>query len=116
MRLSTAFAKTWRLLPHDTDAVESLASRLGMASVVAQLLLNRGVGAAADARRFLDIPFAGLYQPDLLPGVADAADRIIAAVRAGKRVCVYGDYDVDGITGTAILLQGLRLLDARVHF
>jgi single-stranded-DNA-specific exonuclease len=114
--LSTHLAKTWRLLPHDSAAVERLANQLGMAPVVAQLLLNRGVRAAEDARRFLEIPFAGLYQPDLLPGVANAADRLHAAVRAGKRICIYGDYDVDGVTGTAILVQGLRLLDAKVHF
>jgi single-stranded-DNA-specific exonuclease len=114
--LSNAVSKTWRLLPHDPDAVAHLAAQLGMAPVVAQLLRNRGVSAPEDARRFLDIPFAGLYAPDLLPGVADAADRIFAAVKEGRRICVYGDYDVDGVTGTAILLQGLRLLDAKVHF
>jgi single-stranded-DNA-specific exonuclease len=112
--LSTSITKTWRLLPHDRTAVDRLAAALHVAPVVAQLLLNRGFDSPEPARRFLDAPLSGLYPPELLPGVAEAADRLFAAVGAGKHVCVYGDYDVDGVTGTAILLQGLRLLGAQV--
>jgi single-stranded-DNA-specific exonuclease len=108
--------KTWRLLPHDPGAVERLAAGLGVAPVVAQLLLNRGLAAPEQARRFLDAPLGGLHPPERLPGVAEAADRILAAVRQGRRLCVYGDYDVDGVTGTAILLQGLRLLGATPEY
>jgi single-stranded-DNA-specific exonuclease len=109
-----AVAKTWRLLPHDRGAVEGLASALQTPPVVAQLLLNRGLTAPDAARRFLDAPLSGLHPPEMLPGVAEAADRICAAVKAGRRICVYGDYDVDGVTGSAILLTTLRLLGARV--
>jgi single-stranded-DNA-specific exonuclease len=112
MTVTTSLAKTWRLLPHNRAAVERLSASLGVGPVVAQLLLNRGLDDAAEARRFLDAPLSGLHPPDLLPGVTEAADRILAAVRAGRRLCVYGDYDVDGITGSAILLTGLRLMDA----
>jgi single-stranded-DNA-specific exonuclease len=111
--LSTAAAKTWRLLPHDRSAVERLAGALRLSPIVAQLLLNRGVTTAPEARRFLDAPLSGLHAPELLPGVTAAAERIFEAVRQGKRVCVYGDYDVDGVTGTAILRQGLALLNAQ---
>jgi single-stranded-DNA-specific exonuclease len=108
-----AVVKTWHLLPHDPVAVERLASALRLPPVVAQLLLNRRLGEPDSARRFLDAPLAGLHPPRLLPGVDEAADRLLAAVRAGRRICVYGDYDVDGLTGTAILLQCLRLLGAQ---
>ncbi len=111
--MSTGVVKTWRLLPHDRTAVEKLASALGMAPVVAQLLLNRGIAEPAAARRFLDAPLSALYAPDLLPGVPEAAEKILDAVRAGRRICVYGDYDVDGCTGAAILLQCLRLTGAK---
>jgi single-stranded-DNA-specific exonuclease len=107
-------AKTWHLLPHDPVAIDRLASALRLSPIVAQLLLNRGLTEAESARRFLDAPLTGLHPPQLLPGVAEAADRLLAAVRAGRRVCVYGDYDVDGITGTAILWQCLRRLGAPV--
>jgi single-stranded-DNA-specific exonuclease len=114
MTLSTPICKSWRLLPHDRAAVERLSAALGMGPIVAQLLLNRGLSDPADARRFLDAALVDLHPPDLLPGVTEAADRLLAAVRAGRRLCVYGDYDVDGVTGSAILLTGLKLLGAAV--
>jgi single-stranded-DNA-specific exonuclease len=112
--LITPTIKTWRLMPHDSAAVERLSAALGTGPIVAQLLLNRGLTEVAQARRFLEATLSGLHPPDLLPGVAAAAERILAAVRAGKRLCVYGDYDVDGVTGSAILLMGLKLLGAAV--
>ena len=114
--LTTTVTKSWRLLPHERHAVERLATALRLSPIVAQLLLNRGVASLDDARRFLDVPLAGLHAPELLPGVPEAADRILAAVKAGKRLCVYGDYDVDGVSGTAILLHCLRLAGANVDF
>ncbi len=111
--MASPVTKTWRLLPHDGPAVERLAARMGLAPIVAQLLLNRGVAEPEQARRFLDAPLSGLHPPELLPGVSEAAARLLDAVRQGRRVCVYGDYDVDGVTGAAILLQGLRLLGAK---
>jgi single-stranded-DNA-specific exonuclease len=114
MTLSTSTTKTWRLLPHDSAAVERLSAALGTGPIVAGLLLNRGLSDPAGARRFLDAALSGLHPPDLLPGVTEAAERILAAVAAGRRLCVYGDYDVDGVTGSAILLTGLKLLGAAV--
>jgi single-stranded-DNA-specific exonuclease len=100
-------------LPHDREAVERLAARLGVPFIVSQLLLNRGLTEQESAKRFLDAPLKGLHPPELLPGVVQAADRILAAVREGRKICVYGDYDVDGLTGASILLQCLRLLGAQ---
>lgn len=109
-------AKTWHLLPHDADAIARLARELRAPPVVAQLLLNRGLTDAEKARRFLDAPLTGLHPPSLLPGVDEAAERLLAAVRDGRKICVYGDYDVDGVTGTVILWQVLRQLGAAADF
>jgi single-stranded-DNA-specific exonuclease len=109
-------AKTWQLLPHDRGAVERLTRLLQTSPLVAQLLLNRGVTGPEEGRRFLDAPLTGLHAPELLPGVPEATTRIMDAIAAGRRICVYGDYDVDGVTGTAILLRGLRLLGAKADF
>jgi single-stranded-DNA-specific exonuclease len=109
-------AKTWHLLPHDPAVLERLAAALQVSPVVAQLLLNRNLREPEPARRFLTAPLVDLHEPALLPGVTEAAERLHAAVRHGRRICVYGDYDVDGVTGTAILVQGLRLLGAQVEF
>ncbi len=105
-------ARTWHLLPHDDTAVQRLTAALAVSPVVAQLLHNRGLADADGARRFLEPPLAGLHAPERLPGAAAAAERLLAAARAGRQICVYGDYDVDGITGTALLLQALRLAGA----
>lgn len=109
-------AKSWHLLPHDPEAVQRLARALRVHPVVAQLLLNRRVAAPDQARRFLDAPLSGLHPPELLPGACDAAQRLYDAARRKQRICVYGDYDVDGTTGTAILLEALRLVGADTEF
>ena len=112
--MPTAIAKSWQLLPHDAAAVERLARDLRLSPVVAQLLLNRGLDRPEAARRFLDAPLAGLHPPELLPGVREAADRLFAAVRENRKICVYGDYDADGVTGTALLKTALELVGGRV--
>jgi single-stranded-DNA-specific exonuclease len=109
-------AKSWHLLPHEPTAVGRLARALDVSAIVAQLLLNRNVCVPEQAKRFLEAPLTGLHPPELLPGAAEAAQRLFEAARSGRRICVYGDYDVDGTTGTAILLQGLRLLGAEPDF
>lgn len=112
--MSDRVTKQWHLLPHNSLEVNRLASTLRVSPLVAQLLLNRNLPSPEAASRFLESPLNGLHPPESLPGVARAAERILDAVREGRRICVYGDYDVDGVTGSAILIQGLRLLGAEV--
>jgi len=109
-------SKHWRLLPHDRTAIEQLAATLRVPPIVAQVLLNRGLGDVPAARLFLDAPLAGLHRPELLPDATAAAERLYQAVQQGRRICVFGDYDVDGISGTAILWQALKLLNAQADF
>jgi single-stranded-DNA-specific exonuclease len=108
--------KSWHLLPHDASAIASLASALATPPIVAQLLLNRGVLDGDSARSFLKASLAGLHRPEALPGIREATDVIIDAINKRNRICVYGDYDVDGTTGTAILWQALHLLGASAEF
>src|ERR1700674_5384783 len=109
-------AKDWQLLPHDSQAIEGLARGLGISPIVAQLLHNLRISNPEEARRFLVAPLSGLHEPELLPGMEEAVERLLAGVRAQRRICVYGDYDVDGVTGTAILLTCLNLLGGNVEF
>lgn len=111
-----AVPKQWRLLPHDRAAIERLADALRVSPVVAQLLLNRGLTAPELAGRFLNAPLAGLHPPMSLPGMPEAVERLYAAVQAKKKVCVYGDYDADGVTGTAILLGLFQQLGCPAEF
>jgi single-stranded-DNA-specific exonuclease len=103
-------------LPHDRDAIERLAGELQVSPVIAQLLLNRGLTVGSHAKRFLEAPLSGLHPPMSLPGVPEAVERIYQAIHEKKRVCIYGDYDADGVTGTAILLGLFQQLDAPAEF
>ena len=95
---------------------ERLASEAGVAPLVAQVLLNRGVATAAGAREFLSPDFKRLLPPEQLPQAMDAGRRLAEAARAGRRIVIYGDYDVDGITATTILWHALKLAGANVSF
>jgi single-stranded-DNA-specific exonuclease len=108
--------KRWRLVPHDAERISRLEQAAGVSPIVAQLLLGRGVYEAEAARIFLDAKLTGLRDPEQLPGAAEAADRMYAAVRARRKIVVYGDYDADGMTATAILLSCLKLLGADVSY
>ena len=102
--------KLWHLLSHDRAAIESLSRALRVAPIVAQLLLNRKVREPEQAQRFLTAPLSGLYEPEALPGVVAATEHIWRAIQDQRHICIYGDYDVDGVTGTAILLTALKHL------
>jgi len=102
----------WRIKPFDPDRVKALSREAGVSALVAQILLNRGVDGPERARAFLDARLNHLHDPELLPGAAEAADRVVRAVRGGKRVVIYGDYDVDGVCGTSILWACLKLAGA----
>jgi single-stranded-DNA-specific exonuclease len=108
--------KTWRLLQHKPENAKRLADELGVSQVAAQLLINRGITETDIARRFLASPLDDLYPPGLVPGIDTAATMLCRAIESKKHICVYGDYDTDGITGTAILLQLLDIAGAKTSF
>ncbi|HWC90480.1 MAG TPA: single-stranded-DNA-specific exonuclease RecJ, partial [Pirellulales bacterium] len=109
-------AKHWRIHAHDPQRIAALCGAAGVPAVVAQLLICRGLGDAQQARAFLDAKLSDLRPPEQLPGTSQAADRLLAAIAAGWRIVVYGDYDVDGMTGTSLLWQCLKLLNANAHY
>ncbi|HEY8497638.1 MAG TPA: DHH family phosphoesterase, partial [Limnochordales bacterium] len=107
-------APAWRYPHPDPAAARRIASRLGLHPVVGQILLNRGLADPEAAREFLS-PGRPASLPWRLPGVKAAAWRMLQAVRRQEPVVVYGDYDADGQTSTAILIRALRRLGARVR-
>jgi len=109
-------AKRWSIFPHDPDRIAHLQRAAGIPAVVAQLLLGRSISDPLRAREFLDPKLTYLRDPALLPGCSQAAARITAAVRDRRRIAIHGDYDVDGMTGTAILYRCLQLLGADVRY
>jgi single-stranded-DNA-specific exonuclease len=108
--------KRWRIRPHDTDRVAYLERAAGIPAVVAHLLLSRGVADPLAARKFLAAKLSDLRDPAELPGASLAAELIHRAVVEKRRIVVYGDYDADGMTASAILFSCLRLLGADVGY
>lgn len=103
-------SKRWRFPQRDPDRIAALEARASISPILAQLLIGRGITDPDQVRRFLDVKLTNLREPDLLPGLPEAADRIWSAIRARRRIVVYGDYDADGMTATGLLINGLRLL------
>ncbi len=102
----------WRLRPHDRDRVAHLSRESGLPPIVAQLLLNRGITDGTMAKAYLGARRDGLHDPEGLPGMVEAAERILRAIRDGRKIVVYGDYDVDGVCGTSVLWSCLKLAGA----
>jgi single-stranded-DNA-specific exonuclease RecJ len=103
----------WEIRPVDWDEVRALRDALELDEVVATVLVRRGLGDPDAARTFLDAASPG-HDPLLLGQMAEAVARIRLAVERGERICVHGDYDVDGICATAVALLTLRELGADV--
>jgi len=108
--------KLWRIQPYDQSRIAALGATSGVSPVVAQLLMARGIVGQAEIRDFLDCKLSSLRDPALLPGVREAAAVLMSAVRERRKITVYGDYDVDGMTAVSLLLQCLRLLGAEANF
>lgn len=109
-------AKHWRIHPYDPARIADLGRSAGVSAVLAQLLLCRGINDPRQVQPFLEARLSQLRDPDELPGTTLAAQRLTAAIQARRRITVYGDYDVDGMTATSLLWQCLRLLGADVGY
>jgi len=103
--------RRWRVHGPAREA-EALARGLRVGRLVGQLLARRGVTAIEAARRFVEPSLKHLHDPRSLPGCARAAERLVEAVRGKQAIVIYGDYDVDGITATAILFHIIKAADA----
>ncbi len=96
----------------DDAAVRKLAEELGILQTAARILIGRNITDADVCRRFFSPSFRNFHDPFCMRGMEKAVPRILAAVSGKEKITVYGDYDVDGITGTAILIRVLRTLGA----
>lgn len=100
--------KKWVIKAADATKSADLSSSLGVCATTARILIGRGIETAEDALQFLTPSFSAMADPFLLKGMQAAVERVLLARKSGERVCVYGDYDVDGISGTALLVSFLR--------
>jgi single-stranded-DNA-specific exonuclease len=102
--------KKWLVREPDQVSAAELAAALGVSSIVAGLLVARGHLSPDSARAFLKPSLDQLHDPSLMHGMSDAVKRLLHAIDNQEPVLIYGDYDVDGTTGTAVLLRALRML------
>ena len=109
-------SKRWRIANCEPQSIAALQQAAGIPAIVAQLLISRGIDNPDDVKQFLEPKLTGLRDPAELPGATLAAELLFAAVESQKKITIYGDYDADGMTSTAILLRCLRLLGAKVDF
>lgn len=99
----------------DPALVRAWAGQLRVPELVAGLLLQRGLTDLDQAAHFLAPRLADMHDPAAMPGAVEAAERLAQAVRRGRRIVIYGDYDVDGVTASAILWHTLNEAGADVH-
>jgi single-stranded-DNA-specific exonuclease len=107
--------RQWVIQPPD-DRREHLAKSLKVSPLLAQVLINRGITDNEEASVFLRPKLTELIDPSQMPGIEPAVQRLKQAITDREKITVYGDYDVDGITGVAILWQVLTLLGADVDY
>lgn len=107
--------KQWKVRPV-SQGCHQMARSLKISPVVAQILINRNVTDIQQARKFLYPKLTELIEPEKMPGVLPAVDRLCCAIDNNEHIAIYGDYDVDGITSVAILWHMIELLGGSVEY
>ena len=105
----------WLISPPQPLMAESLARELGITPLLGQCLLNRGIDNPDAGDRFLQPRLKHLSDPCLLAGISEAVERLFFARADGESVVIFGDYDVDGVTSTALLTEVMRGLGWKVQ-
>ncbi|KEI16067.1 single-stranded-DNA-specific exonuclease RecJ [Clostridium haemolyticum] len=105
----------WRLKVTKCDT-KLLAKKCNISDITAKVLANRNIQSEEEAKKFLRASLEDLYSPFLMKDMQQGIDIILDAIDEGKKIVVYGDYDADGVTSTAILYKGLLELHANVEY
>jgi single-stranded-DNA-specific exonuclease len=105
----------WTVAEVQNEPCQRLASALEISPLLAQCLLNRGLGETENSSRFLQPRLKNLADPFLIPNMAAAVERLLAARQRRELLVIFGDYDVDGVTSTALLTETLGALGWRVE-
>ncbi len=103
-----SIGKVWRVRQFDADKASQLARELGISSILARLLLLRGIRTPEEASAFLNPNLNDLVDPNRFLEMPMATQRLVRALDENQRVLIHGDYDVDGIVSSAMLAEYLR--------
>jgi len=110
MTIQELSQKKWIFPPLNINLQTEISNALRISPLLSQLLINRGLTDVRSAKTFLQSNLSFLSDPMLLPDIRKSCERIIEALSQGEKITVYGDYDVDGISATALMLQCLETL------
>jgi single-stranded-DNA-specific exonuclease len=108
--------KRWTIQKHNHDEVKLLANALKVSPIVAALLISRGYETEEKAHQFLNPSIEHLHEPYLLKDMKTAVNRTLKAIENGEKILIWGDYDVDGTTGTVVLRKALEILGGKTIF
>ncbi len=108
--------KIWNLLQPPPEVVENLSASLNISPTLARILSNRQIRLPEEADHFLNPSLDRLHDPFLMRGMSEAVRLLTSAIRAREKILVYGDYDVDGVTGTTLLVSVLTRFTDRVSY
>ena len=108
--------RKWIVRQVDHAGADELAKALGVSPIVAGMLTTRGYRDPKAAETFLNPSLEHLHDPLLMKGMTEAVERLLYAIDHHQPILIYGDYDVDGTTGTAVLLRALRMLGATAGY
>ena len=106
--------KTWQIKQQDLLVQRLLTEELSISPIMAQILINRSIRTPKEADFFLNPSLLNLHDPMLMKGMKESVSRIKQAIQKKEKILVYGDYDVDGISATALLILTLKRLGTDV--
>lgn len=106
----------WVLTKTNDEYLTYLSRKANISRTLAQILIGRGIKDPSQVRDFLNPSLSLLSDPFSIAGVKEATERIRHAIKHNERILIHGDYDADGLSGTALMVEGLRRLGADVHF
>ncbi|MBM2837400.1 MAG: exonuclease RecJ [Deltaproteobacteria bacterium] len=108
--------KRWRVREPELVLQKTLAASLNISTITSQLLINRGISDIQQAERFLSSTLSDIRSPLVMKGMKEGVERVLKALHNKEKIAIYGDYDVDGITSTSILLMFLKSAGADVSY
>ncbi len=106
----------WQLAAYDEAICEQIARECGISPYLARLLVIRGIDTVERANAFLHVSVEQFHDPFLLDGMEVAVTRIRQVIASGEPICLYGDYDADGVSSTALMIHVMRQLGARFDY
>ena len=108
--------KRWAITKHDHETARRFAAELQCSPLLAAILTARGFETVEKATKFLNPAYEDLHEPFLMHGVREAAERIHQAIERNEKILIWGDYDVDGTTGTTLLRSVINTLGGESTF